>query len=168
MKNNSQPKTGSGTYILCSTLPPKYRTEKILKPAKVPSEVQEATYMGFCTLVVATIWLSGGELADQRLMRNLARLNAERNVWSEKTELTLKRMERQGYVVKKVEKPPLGHDGDQIITWHVGPRSKEEIGLDGVMGMVREVYGSFDGNEEFEKKLRESLGLKRAAADDRQ
>ncbi|KAF4504227.1 hypothetical protein G6O67_008403 [Ophiocordyceps sinensis] len=67
-------------------------------------------------------------------------------------------MEKHGYVVKKVERPPIGQDGDQNITWHIGPRAKEEIGLDGVMGMVREVFG--DWSPDLEKKLRSSLGLK--------
>lgn len=82
----------------------------------------------------------------------------------DKTELILKKMEKQGYVIKRVDKPLAGQDGDHTITWHVGPRAKEEVGLDGVMGMVREVYGESWG-EDMEKKLRSSLNIKHQRVD---
>lgn len=163
MKSNSQPKTGSGAYILCSILPEAYRNAAILKPSNSPSADQEAAYVAFYTLVVSLIWLNSGELTEQKLKRYLSRLNADRNVSNEKTEMTLKKMERHGYVVRKVERPPVGQDSDHQVTWHVGPRAKEEIGLDGVMGMVREVYGEW--TPEMDRKLRSSLGLKAIAED---
>jgi hypothetical protein len=67
-------------------------------------------------------------------------------------------MERQGYVLRKAERQGAGQDGDEVITWHVGPRAKEEIGLDGVIGMAKEVYGEW--NEDLEKKIRASLGIR--------
>ncbi|KAG6001396.1 hypothetical protein E4U21_004402 [Claviceps maximensis] len=158
MRANSQPKIGSGAYILTSTLPGAYRGAAIIAPSKIPSADDEATYVAFYTLVVSLIWLNGGELSEQKLKRHLLRLNADQNVSSDNTDMTLKKMEKHGYVIKKIERPPLGQDGDQTITWHVGPRAKEEIGIDGVMGMVREVYGGSDND--LEKKLRASLGLK--------
>lgn len=158
MRTNSQPKIGSGAYILTSTLPEAYRSAAIIAPSKIPSADDEATYVAFYTLVVSLTWLNGSELSEQKLKRYLLRLNADQNVSSEKTDMTLKKMEKHGYVIKKIERPPLGQDGDQTITWHVGPRAKEEIGIDGVMGMVREVYGGSD--DDLEKKLRASLGLK--------
>ncbi|KAG5989930.1 hypothetical protein E4U52_005106 [Claviceps spartinae] len=158
MKTNSQPKIGSGAYILTSTLPSAYRSASIIKPSKIPSAEDEATYVAFYTLVVSLIWLNGGELTEQKLKRYLLRLNADRNVSSETTEATLKKMEKHGYVVKSIDRPPVGQDGEQILTWHVGPRAKEEIGIDGVMGVVREVYAGSD--DDLEKKLRSSLGLK--------
>ncbi|KND88018.1 hypothetical protein TOPH_07281 [Tolypocladium ophioglossoides CBS 100239] len=162
MKSNSQLKTGSGAYILSSTLPEPYRSASVLKPSKTPSADDEATYVAFYTMVVSLIWLNAGELSDQKLKRYLMRLNADQNVSNEKTEVTLKKMERHGYVVRKVERPPIGQDGEQTIRWHVGPRAKEEVGLDGVMGMVREVYGEW--SPDLEKKLRSNLGLKARAA----
>ncbi|KAG6036561.1 hypothetical protein E4U19_003181 [Claviceps sp. Clav32 group G5] len=158
MRTNSQPKIGSGAYILTSTLPSVYRSAEIIKPSKIPSADDEATYVAFYTLVVSLIWLNGGELTDQKLKRYLLRLNADKNVSSEKTEVTLKKMEKHGYVIKSIDRPPVGQDGEQILTWHVGPRAKEEIGIDGVMGVVREVYAGSDAD--LEKKLRSSLGLK--------
>ncbi|KAM0247885.1 hypothetical protein ACHAQJ_009678 [Trichoderma viride] len=59
----------------------------------------------------------------------------------------------------RIHRPPVGYEGDQTITWHVGPRAKEEVGLDGVIGLVREVYGHPE-DEAFDKKLRSSLGIK--------
>ncbi|KAI5464216.1 MAGE family-domain-containing protein [Mariannaea sp. PMI_226] len=167
MRSNAQPKSGSGAYILSSTLPKPYRSAHILAPSKTPSADDEATYAAFYTMVVSMIWLNGGELSEQKLSRNLSRLNADRNVSMEKTEIVLKKMERQGYVVKKVDRPPIGQDGDMMVTWHVGPRAKEEIGLDGVMGMVEEVYVNWD--EDLEAKLCSSLGIKerRAVRDSR-
>ena len=82
---------------------------------------------------------------------------------TEKTDITLKRVERQGYVMKKVDRPPTGQDGDQTITWHIGPRAKEEVGFDGVMGLVQEVYG--ESSEDLDKKLHASLGIKKRPAE---
>ncbi|GFP52971.1 hypothetical protein TASIC1_0002015500 [Trichoderma asperellum] len=159
MKSSTQSRSGSGAYVLSSALPEEYRNASIIRPSKTPSAEQEATYSGFYTLLVSLIWLSGGELSEQKLQRSLMRLNADRMLASERTEVVLKRLERQGYVIKKVDRPPVGYEGDQTITWHVGPRAKEEIGLDGVMGLVREVYGHPE-DAAFDKKLRSSLGLK--------
>ncbi|KAI9903563.1 hypothetical protein N3K66_000092 [Trichothecium roseum] len=158
MASSTQVKTGSGAYILTSTLPARYRTSSILAPSKIPTSADEATYVGVCTFIVSTIWLSGGELSEQKLRRQLSRLNAETNISTEKTETVLKRMERQGYVVKRTERPPVGQDGEEIITWHVGSRAREEIGLDGVFGMAEEVYG--EKTAELEKKLKVSLGIR--------
>ncbi|KAF5606015.1 non-structural maintenance of chromosome element 3 [Fusarium pseudocircinatum] len=165
MKSNAQPKLGSGAYILTSILPEAYRHASILAPSKTPSADDEATYAGFYTMVISVIFLSGGELSEQKLKRYLQRLNADRNVSMDKTEIILKRMEKQGYVVKRVERPPLGQDGDPTTTWHVGPRGKEEVGVDGVMGMTREVYGD-SWNDDNEKKLRASLNIRDAPQQD--
>ncbi|KAF5612882.1 non-structural maintenance of chromosome element 3 [Fusarium subglutinans] len=165
MKANAQPKVGSGAYILTSILPEAYRHAAILTPSKTPSADDEATYAGFYTMIISVIYLSGGELSDQKLKRYLQRLNADRNVSMDKTEIVLKRMEKQGYVVKRVERPPLGQDGDPTTTWHVGPRGKEEVGVDGVMGMTREVYGD-SWNDDNEKKLRASLNIRDAPQQD--
>ncbi|KAL5620279.1 hypothetical protein FOBRF1_003525 [Fusarium oxysporum] len=165
MKANAQPKLGSGAYILTSILPEAYRHATILAPSKTPSADDEATYAGFYTMVISVISLSGGELSEQKLKRYLQRLNADQNVSMDKTEIILKRMEKQGYVIKRVERPPLGQDGDPTTTWHVGPRGKEEVGVDGVMGMTREVYGD-SWNDDNEKKLRASLNIRDAPQQD--
>jgi hypothetical protein len=124
----------------------------------VPSAEAESTYAAFYTLIVSCIWLNGGELSDQKMKRYLTRLNADQNLWTDKTDAVLKKMERHGYVIKRTERPPVGQDGEHTVTWHVGTRAKEEIGLDGVVGIVNEVYGGT--NASLEKKLKMSLGIK--------
>lgn len=158
LSSSTQAKTGSGSYILCSVLPLAYRTADIIAPSKIPGPEAEATYTAFYTMIVSCIWLNGGELSDQKLRRYLTRLNADQNVGTHKTEIVLKRMERHGYVIKRVERPPVGQDGEHTVTWHVGTRAREEIGLDGVIGIVKEVYGG--ANADLEKKLKSSLGIK--------
>jgi hypothetical protein len=92
------------------------------------------------------------------MKRYLTRLNADQNLWTDKTDAVLKKMERHGYVIKRTERPPVGQDGEHTVTWHVGTRAKEEIGLDGVVGIVNEVYGG--ANASLDKKLKMSLGIK--------
>ena len=163
MKSNTALKTGSGAYILTSTLPDAYRKASIIQPSKAPSAYEEASYAGFYTMIISMIYLNGRELTDSKLRKTLQRLNADQNFGAEKTDTTLKRMEKHGYIFRKIDRPPVGQDGEMIITWLVGTRAREEIGLDGVMGMVREVYG--DSNPQLEKQLAASLGLKERVAE---
>lgn len=62
--------------------------------------------------------------------------------------------------------------GEEIIEYMVGPRGKVEVGMQGVAGLVREVYGRSadaedmtamerDQMEEFEQRLARSLGMRR-------
>ncbi|KAF4872335.1 hypothetical protein CGCSCA1_v008504 [Colletotrichum siamense] len=160
LKSGSQAKTTSGVFVLSTTLPAKYRTSTIITPTKAPSAENESSYIGFYTLIISIIMLSSGELSDQKLRRYLNRVNAEANVAAEKTEDILKRMQAQGYVVRKVQKNPASqaNDGSEDITWLVGPRGQEEMGIDGVAGLVRTVYGE-QADESLERKIGASLGI---------
>ncbi|KAH9235029.1 hypothetical protein K456DRAFT_1748963 [Colletotrichum gloeosporioides 23] len=160
LKSGSQAKTSSGVFVLSTTLPAKYRTSMIITPTKAPSAENESSYIGFYTLIISIIMLSSGELSDQKLRRYLNRVNAEANVAAEKTEDILKRMQAQGYVVRKVQKNPASqaNDGSEDITWLVGPRGQEEMGVDGVAGLVRTVYGE-QADESLERKIGASLGI---------
>lgn len=155
MRSNPKIKSGSGAYILSSTLPERYRTSNILNPSKTPSADLEASYVAFYTVVVSLIWLNGGELSEQKLRRYLTRLNADQNIGADPTAAVLKRMEKHNYVVKNMDTS--GQDGEESITWTIGPRAREEIGLDGVAGIVREVWGG--STPELEQKLQASLGV---------
>lgn len=74
----------------------------------------------------------------------------------EKTEKVLKRMEREGYIVKVTERDG---GGEESVEYVVGPRGKAEVGETGVAGMVRKVYGKRDVEaDELERKLVRSLG----------
>lgn len=162
LKANSQPKAGSGTYILTSILPKEYRTGTILPPSKTPRPDAEASYAGFYTFVTSIIMLSGGEISEQKLRRYLARMNADQNVADDKTENIFLRMQKQGYIIKKVEKVTGGED--ENVSWLVGPRGKEEIGIEGVAGMVKEVYGG--STPELDERIAASLGIGNQAADE--
>lgn len=112
-------------------------------------------------MVVTIILLSGGELSEQKLRRHLNRLNAEANVAADKTEDVLKRMQTQGYVVRKVQKNAVSQaqDGSEDITWLVGPRGLEEVGVDGAAGMIRSVWGE-QADADLGKKIGASLGIR--------
>lgn len=132
-----------------------------MAPSKSPSAEAEAAYMAFYSLVVAVIMLNGGELGDHKLQRYLDRLNASPLVGHEKTELVLKRMERQQYVVRSVDNTSL----ESSITWTVGPRGKDEIGAEGVAGLVREVWGGDEGvDADVERRIQASLGIRERPA----
>lgn len=96
-------------------------------------------------------------IPEPKLERYLKRVNADNHcLGGEKTEKILKRMEREGYVVKVRERDG---GGDESVDYVVGPRGKAEIGEKGVAGVVRKVYGKKDLEaEELEKRLVRSLG----------
>lgn len=106
--------------------------------------------------------LSGGEISEQKLRRYLTRMNADQNVADDKTENIFLKMQKQGYIIKKVEKATAGDD--ESISWLVGPRGKEEIGVEGVAGMVKEVYGG--SSAELDERIAASLGIEDQAADE--
>ncbi|OHX00682.1 MAGE family protein, partial [Colletotrichum incanum] len=159
-KSKAELGTSSGVFVLSTTLPARYRAPTIIAPSKAPSIEAEASYMGFYTMIVTIILASGGELSEQKLRRHLNRVNAEANVASERTEDVLKRMQAQGYVVRKVQKNAAmqAQDGSEDITWLVGPRGLEEVGIDGAAGLVRAVYGD-QADADLEKKIGATFGI---------
>ena len=96
-------------------------------------------------------------MAEGRLESALARVNADNYFLNgERTENILKRMERQGYIVKIRERDG---GGEETVDYMVGPRGKAEIGERGVAGMARRVYAKKDAEkDELERKLVRSLG----------
>lgn len=85
----------------------------------------------------------------------------------DKTEKLMKRLERDGYIVRIRESTGTGEDD---IYWTVGPRGKIEVGDDGVRGLVKAVHGDLDEDEdqELERRLERSLGIaERQALQDR-
>ncbi|KAK3396073.1 MAGE family-domain-containing protein [Sordaria brevicollis] len=167
-KSQSQKEPTSNAYILVSVLPEHLRVPDIITPSKVQSADGEAAYVGLYTMLIAIITLSGGELSDPRLRRYLTRLNAAENMPSsnpnsehapsEKTELVLQRMIKQGYLVKVADNKNAGDD--DAITWHVGPRGKMEVDNEAIAAVVREIYGGSRQNKDLERKLQASLKVK--------
>lgn len=149
----------SKAYILTSALPMAFRGPAVLPPSRVPDVQTEAAYDGFVGFIVALIYLSEGQrLSEGKLLRHLRACNADELVLNgEKTETILKKLERQGYIVKIKERDGAG--GEENIEYVVGPRGKLEIGPKGVAGLVRNVYGKRDTElEELEDRLEASLG----------
>ena len=147
-----------------SILPPEYKTHTIIGPARVPSSQDEAAYVGFYTMVVSLIVLSGGELSDMKLRRHLGRMSAGQNLPMDKTDNVLQRLGRQAYLDKVVEKSD-GGDEDTV-TWCVGSRARVEIPPQSIAAFVTEVWG--DLPDDFHKKLQKSLGLQETAQEQEQ
>ncbi|KAL2280303.1 hypothetical protein FJTKL_12576 [Diaporthe vaccinii] len=157
--------SNSNSYVLVSVLPETYKTPKIIAPSKFLSAEDEAAYVAFYTVLISLIRINGGEMSDSRLKRYLRRLNAETNSFhSTKTEETLARLQRQGYLIKNIDKEARQHgDEQEATTWYVGPRGKVEVGDEVVAGVVREVWGEQD-DDELEAKLQNSLQIQERKA----
>lgn len=144
------------SYILTSTLPQEYRSAKILPPAQIPTPSSEGSYLGFVSFVVGLIYLSAGcTLAEARLEKQLKRVNADDYLCGERSADVLKRMIREGYIVKIKERD----GGDETVDYHIGPRAKVEIGKQAIADMARTVYDKTgDERAELERRLSRSLG----------
>ena len=96
-------------------------------------------------------------MAEGKLESALARVNPDNYFLNgERTENILKRMERQGYIIKIRERDG---GGEETVDYMVGPRGKAEIGERGVAAMARRVYAKKDAErDELERKLVRSLG----------
>jgi len=156
----------SGARALTSILPNRFRVAEILPPPQVPTVEAESQYVALYTFVIALILLSGGTLPDGKLDRYLKRANVDETTpfanlmafsGMDKTEKLLKRMEKDGYIVKIRDTST----GEETIDWIIGQRGKVEVGERGVTGMVKMVYGELDEDEtdELERKLQRSLGM---------
>ncbi|GAD96489.1 conserved hypothetical protein [Paecilomyces variotii No. 5] len=170
-----KPSSATKSWILTSTLPPAYRTPTIIPPTKAPSSWSESTYTALYTFIISVISLNGGSLPEQKLDRYLRRTNTDAYTPIDRTERLLQRLCKDGYLVRNREMD----GGEEVIEYMVGPRGKIEVGEKGVSGLVREVYGRPDpatlnstasaedkeDMEEFESRLRRSLGLGKQKAE---
>lgn len=167
---SEKPSSTNKAWILTTTLPTKYRHPDILAPTRAPSSTTESTYTALYSFIIAVIALNGGSLPEQKLTRYLARMNADTYTPIDRTDRLLGRLCREGYLVKTKEMDA----GEEIVEYLVGPRGKVEVGTTGVAGLVREVYGhgrvngrgdgqathgDADAGEDFEARLRRSLGI---------
>ncbi|KAL9124469.1 MAG: hypothetical protein Q9217_006196, partial [Psora testacea] len=145
-------------YILTNTLPARYRIPKILPPAGIPSAGAEGAYMGLVTFVLGLIYLSpAATLSENRLEKHLKRMNADEYVLGgERKDNVLKRMIKEGYIIRVRERD---QGGEETVDFVVGPRGKVEVGERGVAGLIRTVYGKKDAEaDELERRLVRSLG----------
>ncbi|PGG97262.1 hypothetical protein GX51_07413 [Blastomyces parvus] len=174
-QRTERPATASKTWTVVSTLPPAYRTPTILPPTRAPSSTTESTYTAIYTFIISTILLSGGSIREQKLDRLLRRVNADNFTPIDRTDKLLARLCKEGYIVRNREMD----GGEEVVEYLVGPRGKVEVGVVGVSGLAREVYGFGEGGgsntnggdgggapvrnqeemEAFEKRLKRSLGI---------
>ena len=174
--------SSSKSWILVSTLPTRYKTDRrIVTPTNAGgSQDAEASYTALYSFVTSVIYLNNGVLPDAKLERYLKRVNAETYTALGATEKLLARMVKEGYVERRRDTST----GEESIEWVVGPRGKVEVGTKGVMGLVKGVYGFLgadvgddddddDGGGrggggaeadeeegELDRKLRRSLGIR--------
>ncbi|KAI9774382.1 MAG: Altered inheritance of mitochondria protein 18 mitochondrial [Geoglossum simile] len=144
--------TTSKTYVLTSTLPPKYRS--MLPPPQAPTINLESSYIGLYTFLVSVISLSGGSIAEAKLERYLKRTNADQYTPVDKTEKLLHRLCKEGYLMRIKE----SSGGEEVVEYMVGPRGKVEVGSGGVAGLVRGVYGE-SATEDLDARIWRSMGL---------
>lgn len=152
----------SKSWTVISALPDAYRTPKILHPSKAPDSSIESSYIAIYTFIISLIMLSGGSISEDRLNRHLRRVNVEYNTPLDRTDKLLARLCKEGYLVKVRD----SDTGEEVIEYFVGPRGKIEVGVTGVSGMAKEVFGIGQGgedaedSEQFEKRLKRSLGIR--------
>lgn len=149
------------SWVLRSTLPTEFHDPAILPPSAAPTAAEEGMYTSIYTVLIALISLSGGALPEAKMERYLRRLGMEDQTpvtGYAKTEQLLKRMEKEGYLLKVKEAATAG---EEDVSWHVGPRGKVEVGDDGVRGLGSAVYGDLNEEEETElqRRLMRSLGI---------
>lgn len=160
-KSASQSK-GITSWVLTSILPSKFRDPAIIQPLAAPTVGEESKYTAVYTVIISIIRLSGGALPDAKMERSLKRLQMEDEtpvVDYEKTEKLMKRLEKDGYIVRIKESTGTGEDD---VYWTVGPRGKVEVGDDGIRGLTKAVYGEQENQtaeDELERKLDRSLGI---------
>ena len=90
-------------------------------------------------------------------------MNASENMPMDKTANVLAKMQKQGYIVRTVDKS----GDDETIDWRVGPRGKVEIGNKGIQGLVTLVYGD-SPPEDLQSRIHRSLGMEIVRGDDRE
>jgi melanoma-associated antigen len=155
------------SWIVVSTLPEKYKRDpQIVTPTSAGgSRDAEASYTALYSFVVSIIYLNNGVLPEAKLERYLKRVNAEIYTTLGPTDKVLARMVKDGYVEKRRDTS----NGEENVEWAAGPRGKVEVGIKGVKGLVKGVYGfqgtddgaEVDGEEEeLDQKLNKSLGIK--------
>lgn len=130
--------SSSKSWILMSTLPAELKTNPaIAQPSKAPTVETEASYTALYTFILSLIYLNNNALTDQKLNRYLKRVNVDTYTPFGSLDKLLQRLIREGYIEKRRDTS----SGEEVIEWVPGPRGKVEVGMRGVTGLVRSVYG---------------------------
>ncbi|CAK4028893.1 mage family [Lecanosticta acicola] len=164
-KSGSQSKPTSTSWILVSILPSEFRNPGIIQPPSAPTSADESKYTAIYTILVSLILLSGGNLPDAKMERYLRKLGLQDKTPIkdyEMTEKLMKRLEKDGYLIRVRESHGTGEDD---VYWIVGPRGKVEVGESGVRGLATTVFGDMETEEDeadLDRKILRSLGLSEA------
>ncbi|KAK4941278.1 hypothetical protein LTR10_018814 [Elasticomyces elasticus] len=130
--------SSSKSWILISILPAELKTNPaIAQPSRAPTVETEASYIALYTFILSLIYLNNNSLTDQKLNRYLKRVNADTYTPFGSLDKLLQRLIREGYIEKRRDTS----SGEEVIEWVPGPRGKVEVGMRGVTGLVRSVYG---------------------------
>jgi len=154
---DEHPDKPSKSYILTSILDPRYRDDDIVEC----HGFKQQTYDGFVGFVVAVIYLNGGSLPAPQLLRYLGSLNADEWMPLDRTENVLQLMIKQGYIIRT----EISDSEETSYVYHLGPRGEVEIGQEGVLHMIKTVYGDVR-IEDLEAKFKRSIGAETIAATD--
>lgn len=125
-----------------------------MAPPQIPTSEQESQYVGLYTFIISTIAISGGSVPEGKLERYLKRMNANQSTPLGTTEELLKRMIKDGYIVKVKDSTA----GEDMTDFLVGPRGKVEVPREAIANLVRTVYGP-DAIEDLEERINRSLGI---------
>lgn len=159
-KNDKANKT-TAQWVLTSILPTPFHDPELLPPSAIPTDGEESKYTALYTVIISLIAFSGGSLPDPKLERYMKRMRLEDSTpieGYEKPAALIKRMERDGYLVRTKETGP---GGEEDVSWQVGPRGKVEVGDAGAGGLARTVYGDPGDaeGEDLERRIARSLGI---------
>lgn len=155
MASESQNKS-SNQWVLSNALPANFRIPDIVPPPRIPTSEAESAYVGLYTMVISLITLSGGTLSEGKLDRFLKRMNAQTATPVGYTEEVLKRMAKEGYIVKVKDT-----SGEEVTDYYVGPRGKVEVNDEAIANLVRTVYAG-SNVDDLEQRLSRSLGIAEA------
>lgn len=126
------------SWILVSILPEQYKSNPLIaRPTRAPNADLEASYTALYTFILSLIYLNNNCLPEQKLERYLRRVNAETYTPLGSLDKLLQRMVKEGYLEKRRDTS----SGEEVIEWTPGPRGKVEVGVRGVAGLVKSVYG---------------------------
>lgn len=143
----------SNQWVLSNALPAAFRTPEVMPPPRIPTSETESAYVGLYTMIISLITLSGGTLSEGKLDRFLKRMNAQTATPIGYTEEVLKRMVKDGYIVKVKDT-----SGEEVTDYYVGPRGKVEVGEESIANLVRKVYAG-SNVQDLEQRLSRSLGI---------
>ncbi|KAF8445196.1 MAGE family-domain-containing protein [Terfezia claveryi] len=149
-----QKPTSSKSYILTTLLPPAFRVPEILSAGTALTNTKEEAYVALTTTICSLVYLNGRSINEAKLDRYLRRLNIEQNTPVDRTEKLLATMCKQGYLLRIKDNT----GGETSWEYHLGPRAKMEIGKEGVVSLVKEVYG-VRAPEDVEERVGRNIGI---------